>query len=204
MLRVNGGKTELYCFFFYLALNSIFKKTTDWTLRKTFCNRKRERRKTANRQGKDNACPVWGWGMRAQHGVRGLASLLTAAVNIFQTIGKKAAIAAQRALANTMMLLSEGFMAAGQTKRHVLGCPPEVGTISSDFRGVYARPHSWLMHWETNWTAGGRTVRDCTLLTLETALLQTDTNHLTSEILNLCCNLNENTPCGKPAKSSAT
>lgn len=62
-------------------------------------------------------------GLRAQHGVRGLASLLTAAVNIFQTIGKKAATAAQRELANTMMLLSEGFYGSGANKAPRPGMP---------------------------------------------------------------------------------
>ncbi len=52
-------------------------------------------------------------GLWARRGVRELAPLLTAAVNIFQTIGKKAATAALKELANTMVSLSEGFMAAG-------------------------------------------------------------------------------------------
>lgn len=50
-------------------------------------------------------------GLRSRRGVRELAPLLTAAVNIFQSIGKKAATAALRELANTMVSLSEGFMA---------------------------------------------------------------------------------------------
>lgn len=110
---------------------------------KNILQQEERKTKSSKKTGRGQCVPCMGLrGLRAQHGVRGLASLLTAAVNIFQTIGKKAATAAQRELANTMMLLSEGFMAAGQTKRHVLGCPPEVGTISPDFRGVYARPHS--------------------------------------------------------------
>lgn len=52
-------------------------------------------------------------GLRERRGVQELAPPLTAAVNIFQTIGKKAATAVLRELANTMVSLSEGFMAPG-------------------------------------------------------------------------------------------
>lgn len=98
--------------------------------------------------------------LRVSHGVQELAPLLTAAVNIFQTIGKKVATAAHRDLPNTMMPLSEGFYGSGANKAPCPGMPSWGWhdlvkiSLSQTRRGVYARPHSWLMHWETNWTAG--------------------------------------------------
>lgn len=91
---------------------------------KNILQQEKRKTKSSKKTGRGQCVPCMGLrGLRAQHGVRGLASLLTAAVNIFQTIGKKGATAAQRELANTMMLLSEGFYGSGANKAPRPGMP---------------------------------------------------------------------------------